>query len=243
MPNDELEPHRHNSTAQSSSSNNNGNLKDFSSRLSERTHAFRVGTEVCLVEAAAQCQDVKARPSRITNYRRTFAGARRQEGRLKPAAVISLTLPRGLASASHGRNRNRHPIPNKYWNVRPGPAVCDFTYIDDIVEGVVRVLDKMPQPNPTWSGDAPDPGSSRSPYRIYNIGNHNPVELMEYICAIEDALGIKAEKNFLPMQAGDVPATSADVQDLIEDVGFRPNTPVREGVRKFVEWYRRYYQL
>jgi len=124
-----------------------------------------------------------------------------------------------------------------------GKMVRDFTYIDDIVEGVIRVLDRVAEPNSDWDGRNPDPGSSRAPWRVYNIGNSSPVELMEYIRAIEDALGIQAEKNFLPMQAGDVPATSADVKDLMEDVGFRPDTPVREGVRKFVEWYRRYYQL
>jgi len=127
--------------------------------------------------------------------------------------------------------------------VRPGPAVCDFTYIDDIVEGVVRVLDKMPQPNPTWSGDAPDPGSSRSPYRIYNIGNHNPVELMHFIEVMEDALGRKAEKRMLPMQLGDVPATCADVDDLMCDTGFSPATPIEEGIGRFVQWYKEYYSI
>lgn len=122
-----------------------------------------------------------------------------------------------------------------------GKMVRDFTYIDDIVEGVIRVLDRVAEPNPDWDGRKPDPGSSRAPWRVYNIGNSSPVELMEYIRAIEDALGIEAEKNFLPMQPGDVPATSADVKDLMEDVGFRPNTPVHEGVRKFVQWYKDYY--
>jgi UDP-glucuronate 4-epimerase len=117
----------------------------------------------------------------------------------------------------------------------------DFTYIGDIVEGVVRVLDRIPEPNQQWSGDAPDPGSSPAPYRLYNIGNNNPVELMDFIAAIEDALGRQAEKRLLPMQPGDVPATYADVEDLARDVGFHPATPIREGIRRFVDWYREYY--
>lgn len=124
-----------------------------------------------------------------------------------------------------------------------GKMVRDFTYIDDIVEGVIRVLDRVAEPNSDWDGRAPDPGSSRAPWRVYNIGNSSPVELMEYIRAIEAALGVRAEKNLLPMQAGDVPATSADVKDLMEDVGFRPNTSVREGVRRFIQWYKGYYHV
>jgi UDP-glucuronate 4-epimerase len=117
----------------------------------------------------------------------------------------------------------------------------DFTYIDDIVEGVVRTLDEVPLGDPSWSSDAPDPGTSRAPYRVYNIGNNQPVELTEFVSAIEDAVGRKAEKRLLPMQPGDVPATWADVDDLMRDTGFRPATPVREGVRRFVAWYRGYY--
>ncbi len=117
----------------------------------------------------------------------------------------------------------------------------DFTYIDDIVEGVVRVMDRVPEPNRDWSGDAPDPGSSPAPYRLYNIGNNNPVELMDFIAAIEEALGRVAEKNMLPLQAGDVPATYADVSDLARDVGFQPATPIHEGIQRFVSWYRDYY--
>lgn len=119
----------------------------------------------------------------------------------------------------------------------------DFTYIDDIVAGVVKVLDHIPTPDPDWTGTRPDPASSSAPYRIYNIGNNQPVELMEYIAALEDALGMTAQKNFLPMQPGDVPATWADVDDLERDVGFRPRTPVREGVRRFVAWYREFYRV
>ncbi len=119
----------------------------------------------------------------------------------------------------------------------------DFTYIDDIVEGVVRVMARVPEPDPGWSGDEPDPGSSPAPYRLYNIGNDNPVELMEFIAAIEEAVGRKAEKNMLPMQPGDVPATWADVDDLARDVGYRPATPIREGIRRFVTWYREYYRV
>ncbi|RMG31230.1 MAG: NAD-dependent epimerase [Gammaproteobacteria bacterium] len=117
----------------------------------------------------------------------------------------------------------------------------DFTYIDDIVEGVVRVLDRIPEPNPDWSGDAPDAASSKAPYRLYNIGNHQPVELMHYIEVLEDCLGKKAEKNLLPLQPGDVPDTYADVSDLVRDIGYRPSTSVEEGVRKFVDWYRAFY--
>ncbi len=118
----------------------------------------------------------------------------------------------------------------------------DFTYIDDITEGVIRTLDHVPVPNPDWSGVKPDPGSSRAPWRVYNIGNSKPVELMEYIGALEKALGKTAEKEFLPMQPGDVPDTYADVSQLIADVHYRPQTPVEEGIQKFVEWYREYYE-
>jgi len=117
----------------------------------------------------------------------------------------------------------------------------DFTYIDDIAEGVVRAVDRIAQPNPNWNSDAPDPGTSRAPYRLYNIGNNQPVELMRYIELIEQYLGKKAEKNLLPLQPGDVPDTYADIDDLVRDVGYRPATPVEEGVRRFVEWYVEYY--
>lgn len=117
----------------------------------------------------------------------------------------------------------------------------DFTYIDDIVEGVARVIDRIPGPDPAWSGDTPDPSTSYAPYKLYNIGNNNPVELMRFIGVLEDFLGKKAEKNLLPIQAGDVPATYADVDDLIKDVGFKPSTSIEEGIYKFVEWYREYY--
>ena len=119
----------------------------------------------------------------------------------------------------------------------------DFTYIDDIVEGVIRVIDNIPQPNPDWSADAPDPGTSKAAYKIYNIGNNQPVELMRFIEVLEDCLGKKAEKNLLPLQLGDVPATYADVDDLINDVGFKPNTPIEVGVERFVAWYRSYYHV
>ena len=119
----------------------------------------------------------------------------------------------------------------------------DFTYIDDIVEGTLRVLDKTPEPNPDWSGDAPDPGTSYAPYRIYNIGNHDCVELMDYIRALEDALGMKAEMNMMPMQPGDVLASYADIDDLKRDTGYKPSTPIARGVANFVSWYRDYHQL
>ncbi len=122
-----------------------------------------------------------------------------------------------------------------------GKMQRDFTYIDDIVEGVVRVIDRVPGPEPAWSGDIPDPSASYAPYKLYNIGNNNPVELMHFIEVLEDCLGKKAVKNLLPIQAGDVPATYADVDDLIRDVGFKPSTSIEEGIKKFVEWYKEYY--
>ena len=118
----------------------------------------------------------------------------------------------------------------------------DFTYIDDIVEGVVRVMASLPAPNPEWSGDDPDPATSRGPWRVYNIGNNRPVELLRYIEVIEECLGRTAEKNLLPMQPGDVPDTYADVTALTTDVGYKPDTPIEEGIARFVEWYREYYK-
>lgn len=119
----------------------------------------------------------------------------------------------------------------------------DFTYIDDIVEGVVRVIDRTPQPDPDWQGDHPDPACSRAPYRLYNIGNHRPVNLMRFIEVLEECLGRQAIKNFLPMQAGDVPSTCADIDDLARDVGFSPDTTVETGIRNFVQWYREFYRV
>lgn len=119
----------------------------------------------------------------------------------------------------------------------------DFTYIDDIVEGIVRTMDHPAAPNPEWSGDSPDPGTSRAPWRLYNIGNHQPVELMRLIELLEEALGRKAEKRLLEMQPGDIPATYADVAALTEAVGFQPATPIDVGVRRFVEWYREYHRV
>jgi UDP-glucuronate 4-epimerase len=118
----------------------------------------------------------------------------------------------------------------------------DFTYIDDIVEGVVRVIDKPAEINSDWNAGRPDPGSSPAPYRLYNIGNSSPVKLLDFIEAIEKALGKKARKNFMPLQPGDVPATWADVDDLIREFSYRPSTPIADGVQKFVEWYRGFYQ-
>jgi len=122
-----------------------------------------------------------------------------------------------------------------------GKMQRDFTYIDDIVEGVVRVLDRVSVPDPAFDRAAPDPASSYAPYHLYNIGNHEPVELMAFIETIEDALGKKAAKNMLPMQDGDVPATYADIEGLTAAVGFAPSTPLKEGVAKFVAWYKGYY--
>ena len=118
----------------------------------------------------------------------------------------------------------------------------DFTYIDDIVEGVIRTMDNTATPNENWDPATPDPGTSRAPYRIYNIGNQQPVELMDYIGAIEDCLGKKAEKNLLPLQQGDVPDTWADTDDLAADVGYQPSTSIEVGVKNFVEWYLEFYK-
>jgi len=117
----------------------------------------------------------------------------------------------------------------------------DFTYVDDIAEGVVRASDHVATPNPAWNGADPDPATSSAPYRLYNIGNNSPVELMRYIEIIEQTLGRKAEKNLLPMQIGDVPDTCADIDALVTEVGYRPATPVEVGVPRFVEWYLEYY--
>jgi UDP-glucuronate 4-epimerase len=124
-----------------------------------------------------------------------------------------------------------------------GKMQRDFTYIDDIIEGIVRVIAKRPQPNPAWRGDNPDPSSSYTNYKIYNIGNNQPVELMIFIKAIEKALGKTAIKEFLDLQPGDVPATYADVDDLIKDVGFKPETDIQVGIAKFIEWYKNYYKV
>ena len=123
-----------------------------------------------------------------------------------------------------------------------GKMLRDFTYIDDIVEGVVRVMGHEPRPNPDWNGAHPDPSSSRARYRIYNIGNDRPVQLLEFIEQIEKALNRKAKKEFLDMQPGDVAATHADVNDLMKDVGFQPATPLAEGIKHFIQWYLDYYQ-
>jgi len=116
----------------------------------------------------------------------------------------------------------------------------DFTYVDDIVESILRLVDRAPKPDPHFSGDAPDPGTSSAPWRVYNIGNNNPVELLEVVRHLEEALGVKAKRELMPMQPGDVPATYADVDDLAREVGFRPATPIREGIQRFVAWYREY---
>ncbi|MBA2880881.1 UDP-glucuronate 4-epimerase [Desulfosalsimonas propionicica] len=117
----------------------------------------------------------------------------------------------------------------------------DFTYIDDIIEGVVRVMGKLPEPDPDWSGESPDPGTSYTSYRVYNIGNNRPEKLMDFIRVLEEILGKQAEKEYLDLQPGDVPATCADIDDLYNAVGFRPMTPIKEGIQRFVDWYRDYY--
>jgi UDP-glucuronate 4-epimerase len=122
-----------------------------------------------------------------------------------------------------------------------GQMKRDFTYIDDVVEGVVRLLDRKPQPDPNWDPANPDPASSTAPYRLYNIGNNQPVELNRFIAVLEAALGRKAQKEYLPLQAGDVPETYADIQDLFAAVGFRPTTTIETGIAKFVAWYKDFY--
>jgi len=124
-----------------------------------------------------------------------------------------------------------------------GRMIRDFTYVDDIVEGVIRVIDHPAAPNPGWSGDAPDSATSYAPWRVYNIGNNNPVQLMRYIEVLEESLGKKAILDLLPMQDGDVPATSADTADLAGDLGYKPDTPVEVGIPRFVDWYKAYYKV
>ena len=119
----------------------------------------------------------------------------------------------------------------------------DFTYIDDVVEAVVRLVERTPQPNPNWLGDAPDPGSSSAPWRVYNIGNNKPVELLDVVRLLEEAIGKKSKRELLPMQPGDVPATYADVNDLMRDAEFRPMTPIADGISRFIDWYRSYHRL
>jgi UDP-glucuronate 4-epimerase len=124
-----------------------------------------------------------------------------------------------------------------------GDMERDFTYIDDVVEGVIRVAERIPAPNLRWDGNNPDPGTSRAPYRLYNIGNNKPVKLMRFIEVLEACLGRTAAKEFLPIQPGDVPATFADIDDLTRDIGFRPSTPIEEGLERFVHWYRGFYAV
>ncbi|MBK5462552.1 NAD-dependent epimerase [Peribacillus sp. TH27] len=122
-----------------------------------------------------------------------------------------------------------------------GNMMRDFTYVDDIVESIFRLIQRKPEPNLEWSGKNPDPGTSYAPYKVYNIGNNNPVTLMEFINAIEEKLGIEAKKEFLPLQAGDVPETYADVKDLYRDINFKPQTDIKDGISNFIDWYREYY--
>ena len=124
-----------------------------------------------------------------------------------------------------------------------GKMQRDFTYIDDIVDGVVRVMDRLPQPNLEWSGDKPDPATSNAPYKIYNLGNGQPVELMYLIEVLENCIGKKAQKNMLSMQLGDLPATYADIADLYNDVGFKPKISIEVGIERFVDWYKNYYKV
>jgi UDP-glucuronate 4-epimerase len=119
----------------------------------------------------------------------------------------------------------------------------DFTYIDDIVEGIARIIHRIPQPNPNWDKTHPDPGSSYAPYKLYNIGNNNPVQLLRFIELLETSLGRKALKNMLPIQPGDVPITYANIDDLMKDTGFKPEVSIEEGIKRFVDWYRSYYHI
>lgn len=134
-----------------------------------------------------------------------------------------------------------HHRPIKVFN--KGDMLRDFTYIDDIVEGVLRVIDHVPSPEPNWCAEIPDPSTSTAPYKIYNIGNSHPVKLMDFIQAIEEAIGHPAEKIFLPMQPGDVYQTNADTTALQYELGFKPDKPIKEGVKETIEWYRSFYQL
>jgi len=124
-----------------------------------------------------------------------------------------------------------------------GEMLRDFTYVDDIVEGVTRIIDNPAQPNLDWSGTQPDPSTSSAPYKIYNIGNNDPVKLMDFITAIENALGKKIQKNMMPLQAGDVPATYANVNDLVQNLDYKPSTPVQKGIDNFVAWYRDFFKV
>ncbi len=124
-----------------------------------------------------------------------------------------------------------------------GKMKRDFTYIDDVVESVVRIMKKIPQPDPNWDATNPDPATSFAPYKIYNVGNNQPVELIRFIEIIEECLGKKAKKNFLPLQPGDVVETYADIDELVKDIGYKPQTPVEVGIKRFVEWYKDYYKI
>ncbi|MES5952580.1 NAD-dependent epimerase [Bacillus fungorum] len=124
-----------------------------------------------------------------------------------------------------------------------GDMMRDFTYVNDIIESISRLIKRKPEPNPEWDGKNPDPGTSYVPYKVYNIGNNSPVRLMDFISAIEEKLNIEAKKEFLPLQAGDVPQTYADVQDLINDIGFKPQTTIKDGVGSFIDWYLEYYKI
>lgn len=124
-----------------------------------------------------------------------------------------------------------------------GKMMRDFTFVDDIIESITRLTRKLPEPNLEWNGNNPDPGTSYAPYKVYNIGNNSPVNLMDFIYAIEEKLGIESKKEYLPLQAGDVPQTYADVQDLINDIGFKPQTSIKDGIGKFIDWYLEYYKV
>jgi len=124
-----------------------------------------------------------------------------------------------------------------------GKMQRDFTYIEDIIEGILRIMNKIPEPNPSWNGNNPQPSTSYAPYKLYNIGNNNPVDLMRFIGILEEYLGKRAKKNLMPLQKGDIPSTYAHIEDLINDVGFKPSTPIEIGIKRFVDWYKEYYRI
>ncbi len=159
------------------------------------------------------------------------------------AALLHRVRPVGPPRHGAVLVHQEHPRGQAHRRVQPRHHKRDFTFVEDIAEGVVRSLDRIAQPDAKWDSMAPDPATSSAPWRIYNIGNNQPVELLRYIEVLEECLGRKAQKNLLPLQLGDVPDTFADVTDLIADVGYRPATSVETGVRRFVDWYREYYRV
>ena len=204
-------------------------------RCMARTPIAVFGARQYRPSALAVCRDQKSQRADGAYVSHRFISCR-------PPACGSLPcMARG-----GGRIWRCSSSPRLFW--RASRSMCsitamrrDFTYIDDIVEAIVRLVDHVPSPNPSWSAEHPDPASSNASWRVYNIGNNNPVEVEEVVRLLEEAIGKKAKREFLPMQAGDVPATYADVDDLMREVDFKPATPIDEGIQRFVEWYRAYH--